>query len=72
MVSFVPLLITGKTVLHSIMPPVEALKIPASVRGPLDTPVPKVAEYEIVPLAVVAVIELEVTTRVPVAPAKAA
>ena len=39
-VSDAPLLITAKTVRQSIVPDVEALKMPASVNAPVATPAP--------------------------------
>jgi hypothetical protein len=46
-VSDAPLLITAKTVRQSIVPDVEALKMPASVNAPVPTPVPNVATYAV-------------------------
>jgi hypothetical protein len=46
-VSDAPLLITAKTVRQSIVPDVEALKIPASVNAPVATPAPNDATYAI-------------------------
>ena len=47
MVSNAPLLITAKTVRQSIVPDVEALKMPASVNAPVATPAPNVATYAV-------------------------
>jgi energy-coupling factor transporter transmembrane protein EcfT len=40
MVSFAALLITANTVRHNIVPALEALKMPASVKAPVPTPAP--------------------------------